>query len=375
MLQEMGKIDNDIVKCPDKAPREGTRQTKLTVVFYRWVILLFIGILTLPDLNIKINGYALLETLAVIAIYNGAVTFYTLKNKNKINKASSYFIYFDIIFLTVISYFCGGLKCDAYLFIFFIIGYCGIFNDASYTLKIGIFGAIFYTASCIFQARSNNVELEIARLAIRDFMLILGAYGISRINYEVKKYDELRKKEFRIARTDKLTGLANRHYFDQKLREEVEYADEYKAVLNVLMFDLDNFKSFNDFYGHMSGDKLLTLFADIIKQCIRKSDIPVRYGGEEFMILIRDLDIFIAQNVGERIRRQLEKQRIYVGSGDDRKKVSVSCGIAQYPYHSKNIKQVIEYADQALYHAKEIGKNAVVVYGQTDQGRNVHDDE
>ncbi|OGO80319.1 MAG: hypothetical protein A2Y21_12190, partial [Clostridiales bacterium GWC2_40_7] len=265
-LQEMEKIDNEIVKCPERAPREGARQTKITVIFFRWVVLLFIGILTLPDLNMKINGYAILETLAVIAIYNAAVTFYTLRNKNKINKASSYFIYFDIILLTVISYFCGGLKCDAYLFIFFIIGYCGIFNDASYTLKIGIFSAIFYTASCIFQARSNNVELEITRLAIRDFLLILGAYGISRINYEVKKYDELRKKEFRIARTDKLTGLANRHYFDQKLREEVEYADESNTVLNVLMFDLDNFKSFNDSYGHMSGDKLLTLFADIIKQ-------------------------------------------------------------------------------------------------------------
>lgn len=363
----MEKIESGIVKCPEKDSSEGTKKTKLVVLFYRWAIFICIVILTLPGSNMKANGYAILETLAVVAIYNAAVTFYVLKSKDKIGKSSAFFIYFDIILLTVVSYFCGGLECDVYLFLFFLLGYCGVFNDASYTFKIGIFSAIFYSASCIFQAGSSGVELEITRLVVRDLLLILGAYGISRINYEVKKYDELRKKEFRIARTDKLTGLANRHYFDQKLREEVEYADEANAALNVLMFDLDNFKSFNDTYGHMSGDKLLSLFADIIKQCIRKSDIPVRYGGEEFLILIRDLDIFIARNVGERIRRQLEKQRIYVGSGENKKKVSVSCGIAQYPYHSKNIKQVIEFADQALYHAKETGKNAVVVYGETGQ--------
>ncbi|NJD02343.1 MAG: GGDEF domain-containing protein [Ruminiclostridium sp.] len=360
----MGKINGEIIKCPEKNPHDGRKKTNIAVLFYRWVFLICVGILTLPGSDMKANGYALLESLAVVAVYNTAVTIYTLKNKEKINKASSFFIYFDIILLTVISYFSNGLESDIYLFIFFLLGYCGIFNDASFTLKIGIFSAVFYTASCIFSSEINNQELEITRLAIRDFLLILGAYGISRINYEVKKYDDLRKKEFRLARTDKLTGLANRHYFDQKLHEEVEYADEANAVLNVLMFDLDNFKSFNDTYGHIAGDKLLSLFADIIKQCIRKSDIPVRYGGEEFMILIRDMDIFIARNVGERIRRQLEKQRIYVGSGDNKKKVSVSCGIAQYPYHSKNIKQVIEYADQALYHAKETGKNAVVVFDE-----------
>ena len=369
LLQEMGVIESEIVKCPEKSPREGNRQNKITVLLYRWVFLICIGILVLPGSNMKVNGYAILETLAVAVVYNITVTIYTIKNKERINKASSIFIYFDIILLTIISYFCGGLNSDVYLFLFFLLGYCGIFNDASYTFKIGIFTSIFYSVSCIFAARSNDVELEFARLVIRDLILILGAYGMSRINYEVKRYDDLRKKEFKLARTDKLTGLANRHYFDQKLRDEVEYANQNNATLNVLMFDLDNFKSFNDTYGHLSGDKLLTLFSDIIKQCIRKSDIPVRYGGEEFLILIRDLDLFVARNVGERIRRQLEKQRIYTGSGDNKKKVSVSCGIAQYPLHSPNIKQVIELADQALYHAKETGKNAVVTYDEIGQDR------
>lgn len=366
----MEKIENEIVKYTEKDPKKDNRKNKLTVLFYRWIFLVSIVFMVLPSASSSFNGPVLIGIIAVTAVYNTVVSVYVLKRKEKIsNKASSVIIYFDIVILTIISYFAGGLNSDIFLFLLFLLGYCGVFNDASYTLKVGIFSSIFYTASCIYAAWIGNTVIEPARLAIRDLMLILVVYGVSRINYEVKKYDELRKKEFRIARTDKLTGLANRHYFDQKLHEEVDYADRNNATLNVLIFDLDNFKNFNDSYGHLSGDKLLSLFSDIIRQCIRKSDIPVRYGGEEFLLLIRDLDIFIARNVGERIRWQLEKQRIYIGEGDEKKKVTVSCGVAQYPTHSKNIKQVIELADQALYYAKHIGKNVVVSYDEIGQKR------
>ena len=192
----------------------------------------------------------------------------------------------------------------------------------------------------------------------------MASIGITILNNEVKKYGELHKKEFKLARTDKLTGLANRHYFDQKLGEEAQYADVSGNPLNILMFDFDNFKRFNDSYGHVWGDKLLTLFSDIIMQNIRKSDIPVRYGGEEFLILIRDFDADMAKGVGERIRRQLEKQRIYVGDEENRKRVTVSCGLSQYPKNSAKIKEVIDFADKALYHAKAIGKNMVVSYDE-----------
>jgi diguanylate cyclase (GGDEF)-like protein len=130
------------------------------------------------------------------------------------------------------------------------------------------------------------------------------------------------------------------------------------------MFDLDNFKKFNDTYGHVWGDKLLSIFGEIIMQSIRKTDIPVRYGGEEFMILIRDLDLEVAKSIGDRIRRQLENQRLLTGEGKEKVKITVSCGIAQFPRHSDDIKKVVDYADQALYYAKEIGKNIVVSYDE-----------
>ncbi len=349
----------------DRSKKIRKKSNEAIILFFRWLILFFIALLTLSNANIRTEGYALYEALAAAVIYNGAMTAYIARN----NKIPAVSLYIDIFVITVISMFSGGLDSDVYIFIFFLLGFCGISNDPLFTFRISAFSAVFYTASSISASLINDTDLSFSRLIVKALLFILGAFGISRINSEVKKYDELRRKEFKMARTDKLTGLANRHYFDQKLSEEVEYADANRASLNVLIFDLDNFKGFNDTYGHISGDKLLVLFSDIITQCIRKTDIPVRYGGEEFLILIRDMDIIIAKSIGERIRKQLEKQRIYLGAQEEKKKVTVSCGIAQYPKHSKNIREVLELADRALYHAKEIGKNIVVTYDEMGMGR------
>ena len=338
----------------------------IVVLVYRWLIFLSSVVLCVADSNQAGNRLAILETLAVAAVYNGAVTANSVRNRYK---PSSWVLYPDILVITVLILFSGGIRSDLYIFLFFVLGFSGIFGEISHTMKAGVLSVILYTLACILAGRLFAADINIAVIAVQDLLLLMIVFAISGICYEIKKYDEQRKKEFRMARTDKLTGLANRHYFDQRLKEEVEYVLHKGAVLNILMFDLDNFKGFNDTYGHVSGDKLLILFSDIIRQCVRKSDIPVRYGGEEFMVIIRDMDIIIAKSVGERIRRQLEKQRIYIGHQDEKKKITVSCGVAQFPTHSCSIKEVIEKADEALYHAKEIGKNIVVSYDELDLSR------
>ena len=363
-MEERTSLSKD-EKNPNKVNNPGMQSNSIMLV-YRWMIFIFSAILSITSNRFEIQSDAILESLAVVAIYNGVATAYYL---NTGKKFSANLLYVDIISVLLLILFTGGLQSDLYVFLIFLIGLCGIYNDFAGTMKAGVISAIVYTATCIFSGRYNTESILYSTLVIRDLLFLMAAFAISRINFEVKKYDELRKREFRLARTDRLTGLANRHYFDQKVKEEVEYAISNNTVLNVLMFDLDNFKGFNDTYGHLSGDKLLMLFSDIIRQCVRKSDIPIRYGGEEFMILIRDMDIIIAKSVGDRIRRQLEKQRIYLGPRDEQQKVTVSCGVAQYPRHAKEIKDVIEKADQALYHAKAIGKNIVVTYDEIDQPR------
>ena len=341
-------------------------QNIMIMLVYRWLIFLFSAVLSITGGGFGIWGFAILESLAVVAVYNGAITAYFLNNGKKYASAV---VYLDIIALMLIIFFSGGIKSDLFIFFFLLLGLYGINNETASTFKITSFLAVFYAVACILSDRFHSGDITYSTLIIRVVLFFMASFAITRISCRVRKYDELRKKEFKLARTDKLTGLANRHYFDQKVTEEAEYASSFSTVLNVLIFDLDNFKGFNDTYGHVSGDKLLKLFSDIIMQCIRKSDVPVRYGGEEFMILIRDMDIIIAKSVGDRIRRRLEKQNIHLGCQFENQKVSVSCGIAQFPTHSKNIREVIEMADKALYHAKEIGKNIVVCYDEMDKSR------
>ncbi|HPV02903.1 MAG TPA: GGDEF domain-containing protein [Clostridiales bacterium] len=348
-----------------KAGRYGN-QGIIIILVYRWLVFLFSAILCITGSSFDTLGYSILESLAVIAVYNGAVTAYCLNNGKKY---AGSLLYIDIIAISLLVFFTGGVNSDLYIFYFLPLCLYGIKNGVSGSFRITGFTVVFYTGFCVLSATLFNARINWSRLVIYDLLFLMAAFAITRLSFEVKKYDEMRKKEFRLARTDKLTGLANRHYFDQKIREEVAYADAWNSVINILMFDLDNFKGYNDSYGHASGDKLLKLFSDIIKQCIRKTDIPVRYGGEEFLIMIRDMDIIIAKSVGERIRRQLEKQCIRLGNKFGRQMVTVSCGIAQYPVHSTNIKDVIEMADRALYHAKEIGRNIVVCYDEIGMTR------
>lgn len=341
-------------------------QNIIIMLVYRWLVYLFSAILCITGGGFGIQGYAILESLAVVAVYNGAVTVYCLNNGKKYASAV---VYIDFIALMLIIFCSGGIKSELYVFFFLLLGLYGISNSIVSTFKTTGFLAVLYTLACFLSDKFNSGGIAYTTLIIRVLLFFMAAFAITRISSRVKKYDELRKKEFKLARTDKLTGLANRHYLDQKVTEEAEYANSFSTVLNILIFDLDNFKGFNDTYGHVSGDKLLKLFSDIIRQCVRKSDIPIRYGGEEFMILIRDMDIIIAKSVGDRIRRQLEKQNIHLGQQFEKQKVTVSCGIAQFPTHSKSIKDVIEMADKALYHAKEIGKNIIVCYDEMGKSR------
>lgn len=336
-----------------------TRKDNKSSLSFRWIAATVISLHAF--LNFSNEGLVLFETISILVIYNGFLTFYAIKGKLSKNMAS-WLIYIDIILLCFFVFRTGGIDSDIYVLLVLALGYYGIFNSFKNTIKIGVSCIVAYVVSCAGSAMVAHAGLNYAKLATKSLILAITVFGVLSVNREIRKFDELRKREFKLARTDRLTGLANRHYFDQKIKEEVNYSDFTGMPLNVLMFDIDNFKKFNDTYGHVLGDKLLILFSDIIKQNIRNTDIPVRYGGEEFLILIRELDVFIAKNIGERIRRQLEKQQIYIDERGERVKVTVSCGIAQYPKDSTDIREVIEYADIALYHAKKTGKNTVVVY-------------
>jgi len=160
----------------------------------------------------------------------------------------------------------------------------------------------------------------------------------------------------RLARVDPLTGALNRRGLEQALEEPT--ADLPEGVLSVVMADLDHFKRVNDTYGHAAGDEVLRQLARLLAQVVRQGDAVVRYGGEEFLLLLPGVRQTTAGRVAERARRSVEAHRFVIGEFD--LDVTVSFGVAQR--HSGETREhAIERADAALYRAKTTGRNRVEI--------------
>ncbi|ADQ06945.1 diguanylate cyclase with GAF sensor [Caldicellulosiruptor hydrothermalis 108] len=164
-----------------------------------------------------------------------------------------------------------------------------------------------------------------------------------------------------MAMVDGLTGAFNRIYLYEVLEREIQ-ASAGRYPISIALFDVDNFKKLNDTYGHLFGDKVLQTIVRIAREKVRKGDIVARYGGEEFIIVFNHLESNEAYKVVERIRRAIESETIEDNLIQTR--VTVSFGIASYPLHAENVKDLIKCADVAMYRAKSSGKNCTVVYNQ-----------
>ena len=159
---------------------------------------------------------------------------------------------------------------------------------------------------------------------------------------------------------DKLTGLFNRPYFDEAFNQQVALANRYKEDFTILFLDIDNFKEVNDTYGHLAGDAALQEIAAVILREKRDSDIAARFGGEEFVLLMTHTDNVSALIFAERLRKQVELLEIIYR--DQRIKLTVSGGIASFPFNSDDPKQLLQMADSAVYLAKGAGKNTISLF-------------
>jgi len=156
---------------------------------------------------------------------------------------------------------------------------------------------------------------------------------------------------------DRQTGLFNRRYMEECLVREIHRAQRREKPLGVIMLDVDHFKSFNDAYGHEKGDIVLRELGATIQQRVRQEDVACRYGGEEFVILMPDAPLSIAQERAEELREHV-KRRLKV----EQHPVTISLGVAVYPDHGLTQEALLNAADSALYRAKEQGRDRVVVW-------------
>lgn len=162
--------------------------------------------------------------------------------------------------------------------------------------------------------------------------------------------------------TDGLTGLYNHRYFHVRLEEEIERARRYKMNLSLIMFDLDDFKVYNDMNGHIAGDILLVEMAKIIRKTGRRTDIPARYGGEEFGVILPHTDRDGAFTIALRICQKVFNTHFPNEEVLPTKTATLSGGISTYPVDSEDKTELVDCADIALYEAKKDGKNRVYLY-------------
>jgi diguanylate cyclase (GGDEF)-like protein len=165
--------------------------------------------------------------------------------------------------------------------------------------------------------------------------------------------DTLRESSMR----DAMTGLYNRRFLEEYLDTLLATVSRNKTHLGILMLDLDYFKKVNDTYGHEAGDKVLIDLARVIRQSIRASDLTVRFGGEEFLVILNDTEADGAMVLAEKVRASVEEMRVQIPGGAIQKTISI--GVADFPADGDNFWQVLKYADVALYAAKEAGRNRV----------------
>ena len=162
---------------------------------------------------------------------------------------------------------------------------------------------------------------------------------------------------------DDLTGLYNYRYLDLTLGREIKRAERYGAHVAVLFMDLDNFKGVNDAHGHLVGSRLLGEVGSLLKQSVREEDTVIRYGGDEYTLILVETDVTGAAIVAERIRRSIEEHRFLAAEGYDIR-LTASIGCACYPDDATTRGELLDLADQAMYRGKSAGKNTVYHIGK-----------
>lgn len=204
----------------------------------------------------------------------------------------------------------------------------------------------------------RKVPLQTKRVAHLSYNRKMLAFMSHFIRVSEEELYTANQRLSQLASRDALTNLLNRREMERVLKEAVAYAQEHRTPLSVILMDIDHFKGVNDTYGHDMGDKVILTVADAISRTIRGSDSGCRWGGDEFFIILAGASLAVAGRVGERIRRTVESSQMPFD-----RNVTVSVGVAMLDVERDSELQLFKNADEALYQAKEAGRNAVYALG------------
>lgn len=259
--------------------------------------------------------------------------------------------------LKILSFFKAGIKnlglehvsWKVSSLFFFVVSTPLIFSITRNIMEEGQSG-------CAFLLFSEGFEVMIETL----IMLVLVFYlwkAVSELHLKNQELNESQEKYREMSITDDLTKIFNVRYFYDQLLTETSRANRYGQVLSIVLFDIDNFKDYNDTYGHLDGNTVLAKFGDLLKWCPRESDSAYRYGGEEFALLLPGTSEKEAIVVADKIRQQFSKEEFHTSLGTFAS-LTVSIGVTEYR-QKEDLTNFVHRVDQLMYKAKKDGKNRI----------------
>ena len=219
-------------------------------------------------------------------------------------------------------------------------------------------GALARTFNAMARELQDYTELLERKVADRTAELGARTHELEEVNEQL---NEAVERLDRLARTDPLTGLYNRGHFMEALEAELLRSKRSEQPFSVILGDIDHFKTYNDTYGHASGDAVLCGVSHALAEGVRETDTVARYGGEEFIVLLIDTPLAEALQVAEGLRDRVASTKVEDGDAQTLHAVTMSFGVAEHPTSGFDSKGLIRVADVALYSAKTQGRNCVVV--------------
>jgi diguanylate cyclase (GGDEF)-like protein len=207
----------------------------------------------------------------------------------------------------------------------------------------------------ISQKPFHTYEIRVLKTFLQTASII---YENMQLYHKMMKLYRIKERE---AITDALTNVYNYRFFQSQIEREIVRSDRHENSFSVAMVDLDNFKQYNDTQGHLLGDEALRIIAQTIIKNIRKSDTLARYGGDEFVMILPELDKEQAKALAEKLCDVIKKTKVPKKKPGRQINLTVSLGISTFPLDGRSEEQLLRKADEALYRAKNQGRNAVCI--------------
>jgi len=310
----------------------------------------------------------LLALVDLVMAINVVIALYLLIAKNKLDFVAGFITVILMSFLIVFNYVSENHHFEliwTLTFPLFVLPIMGIKNGLIIIglyylflipivyLGIGVWNNGFWDIASFFRFLVVSVASVITSYYFESSLR--RAYKIV-LNIREKEQDYMKQLE-NLSVTDELTGLNNRRYFDDQFRMEQEKVNRYKNSLCLIMIDIDHFKSINDNCGHDVGDNVLFEFASLLKSQVRETDVLARWGGEEFMILLPEVELSKAEVTAQKLRKLISNYQF-----SHNKKLTASFGVTLVLPNQESKRTSIHNVDSALYQAKHEGRNRVKVF-------------